>query len=144
MLSLGAQIGRGRDGERGVAVQMLNTETNAAAMRGANEEQDIISLEEIEDAAKRLGMYFTMTWLGPLYRVVIRKLPQEGETKGVALGFTTGSIIGSLMRQDTMRIPNVNSGNALSKKRPDEIAGRGWKSPHVFGLGVLLGAYPLR
>jgi len=124
-----------------VVMKALNSEVETTT---SNDAKDVATLDELQEAANRIGMYFTMTWLGPVYRCVIRKLPEEGEEKGKAIGFTTGSIIGSLIRQDTMRISNVNSGNELSKKRPDEIADRGWQSPHVLGLGILLGAYPLR
>lgn len=57
------------------------------------------TLEEIDEAANRIGMYFTITWLGPVYRCVIRMQPVEGEKRGKAIGFTTGSIVGSLIRQ---------------------------------------------
>ena len=53
-----------------------------------------------------------MTTMGPLYRAILRLVPEPGdEGKGKAIGYTNGAITGSLLRQDTMQISFVNTGN---------------------------------
>jgi hypothetical protein len=93
---------------------------------------------EIEEAAHRCGMELSIKTLGPFYRAVIR-LAKKGET-GKIIGYTTGSIIPPLLRQETMVITSVNSGNSLTRKRSQK-ENRGWTCPTTFGLSLLLGAY---
>eukprot|EP00960_Hanusia_phi_P062002 765014-Hanusia_phi.AAC.4 len=111
----------------------------------AANEQDLLTLTDVEKAAAASGFSFTVTQLGPLYRVMIRKTPEggrEGE-KGEAIGYTAGTIVGDLMRQDTMRLSTVNTGNpnSMTDRKKVSVNERGWRSNSVYGLSLLLGAY---
>ena len=108
-------------------------------------DQDLLTLQDVEQAAAASGFSFTVTQLGPLYRVMIRKTPKDGEEggKGQAIGYTAGTIVGSLMRQDTMRLSTVNTGNpnSMTDRKKVSVNERGWRSNSVYGLSLLLGAY---
>jgi len=58
------------------------------------------------------------------------------------VGFTTGTVIGNLMRMDTMRVSSVNTGNEVSRERLRKLkAQRDWTLPTVYGVSLLLGAF---
>jgi hypothetical protein len=110
-------------------------------MNALESESDIFTCQDIDDASRRCGMEISLSTLGPFYRVVMRLA--EGDTenkKGKIIGYTTGSIFSPLLRQDTMLIYGVNSGNMMSKASPEKKE-RGWSSPSTLGLSLLLGAY---
>ena len=106
-------------------------------------ESEIFTIPEIQDAARRIGMEISLSTLGPFYRSVIRLANSGNESKGEIIGYTSGSIIAPLLRQDAMKIFAVNTGNRLSRSH-DLKSTRGWKSPSTFGLTLLLGAYGAR
>jgi hypothetical protein len=102
---------------------------------------ELFTCAEIQDAARRIGMEISLSTLGPFYRTVIRLAAKdESDPKGKIIGFTSGTITVPLLRQDTMKIYGVNTGNQLSR-RESLKNNRGWTSPTTFGLSLLLGAY---
>uniref|UniRef100_A0A6T8JDT5 Uncharacterized protein n=1 Tax=Hemiselmis andersenii TaxID=464988 RepID=A0A6T8JDT5_HEMAN len=105
-------------------------------------ESPIFTCEEVEEAANQCGMTISINFLGPYYRAVIRTLPAPGKEKGKAVGFTTGTMILDLLRQDTMRVSSVNNGNLVSRERLRKLkAERDWRVPTVYGVSLILGAY---
>jgi hypothetical protein len=107
-------------------------------------ETKLFTCSEIQDAARRVGMEITLNSLGPFYRSVIRLAKkEEADPKGKIIGFTSGTINAPLLRQDTMKIYGVNTGNQLSRMATLKNS-RGWTSPTAFGLSLLLGAYGVR
>ncbi|KAJ1475965.1 hypothetical protein T484DRAFT_3137015 [Baffinella frigidus] len=145
---------------RGVSeVQRERGDVRMAAGAAGGESMEEITIEELEATAELWGLSLSFSNLGPFYRAVVRlKNDQpgagEGDTSGKdeAFAYTTGSILGSLLRQDTMRIASVNTGNAFSgssrnaggeRDRSAMIKERGWRSPSVNGISILLGAYAM-
>jgi len=105
------------------------------------------SLDEIEAAARSAGFTITMTNMGPLYRAILRIAPKPGEEgKGKAIGYTNGALVPPLLRQDTMQISFVNTGNpnSMTKEKRVSVEERGFTSNSVYGLSLLLGAYAMR
>jgi hypothetical protein len=53
---------------------------------------------------------------------------------------------GELMRQDTMQISFVNTGNpnSMTTEKKVSVEERGFRSNSVYGLSLLLGAYAMR
>ena len=77
----------------------------------------LVTAEEVlEMAEKHWRVYISESRLGPAYRVVARSLDaqneagERGEGRGKIVGFTTGFVTGSLLRQDTMQVYGVNRG----------------------------------
>ena len=119
--------------------------TTRTSLHNAEDSQDsktkLFTCAEIQDAARRIGMEISLSTLGPFYRTVIRLATKdEADPKGKIIGFTSGTITAPLLRQDTMKIYGVNTGNQLSRKEAQKNT-RGWTSPTTFGLSLLLGAY---
>jgi hypothetical protein len=127
------------DSYRGVR-RALQTVTCAISPHSGK--KDVFDCAEIENAAHRIGMELSLTTLGPFYRSVVR-LRNSSNEKGKILGYTSGSILPPLLRQDAMKIFAVNTGNQLSRNTTIKQT-RGWSSPSMFGLSVLLGAYGMR
>ena len=115
--------------------------------RMAAQQRDIATLDEIEAAARSAGFTFTQTNMGPLYRVILRLVPEPGEDgKGKAIGYTNGALTPPLLRQDTMQISFVNTGNpnSMTNEKRVSVEERGFRSNSIYGLSLLLGAYAMR
>jgi len=113
----------------------------------AAQARDIMTLGEIEAAARSAGFTFTQTNIGPLYRVILRVVPAPGEEgKGKAIGYTNGALTPPLLRQDTMQISFVNTGNpnSMTNEKRVSVEERGFRSNSIYGLSLLLGAYAMR
>ena len=104
----------------------------------------VFTSTEIQDAARQIGMEISLSTLGPFYRSVIRfKSNSSSDQKGEIIGYTSGSVLPPLLRQDAMKIFSVNTGNQLSRNTTLKQQ-RGWTSPSTFGLTLILGAYGAR
>jgi hypothetical protein len=74
-------------------------------------------------------------------------VPAPGEEgKGKAIGYTNGALTPPLLRQDTMQISFVNTGNpnSMTKEKRVSVEERGFRSNSIYGLSLLLGAYAMR
>ncbi|GIL57939.1 hypothetical protein Vafri_13126 [Volvox africanus] len=112
-----------------MGVKAANSRLETSPSNGSSTSQlaGLVTLEEVQRAAKRRGLAISVKELGPFYRIVCRDGSEEGQVLGVTSGFVAPWF--GIMHCDTLQIFT----RGLKGDAGQRIRGG------VLGLGLLLG-----